>query len=244
MKVDAARAFLAQAAAAITRLLEPQAAAFEAAATAVTEAMRRDHLIYLFGTGHSHMLAEEGHYRAGGLANVVPILDPALMLHDGAVKSTRREREVGLASRILKRYAIGAGDVLVVFSNSGVNAVPVEAVEHGRAAGACVIAVTSDAYSRQASQGRPRIADLSDITIDNQTVPGDAGFQAAQGLPPVGPLSTIIGAAILNALLAEAVARLGAAGVEAPIYVSANLPGAGARNATLVARYASRNPQL
>ena len=244
MTVDAARTFLAQAAAAISGLLEPQGQAFEAAASAMTEAMRLDRLIYLFGTGHSHLLAEEGHYRAGGLANVVPVLDPALMLHEGAVESTRRERETGLASGILKRYAIEAGDVLVVFSNSGVNAVPVEAVEHGRAAGACVIAVTSVAYSRQALQGRPRIADLADITIDNHTVPGDAGFHATPSLPPVGPLSTIIGAATLNALLAEAVARLGVAGLEAPIYVSANLPDAGAHNAALVARYASRNPHL
>ena len=243
MTVDAARAFLAQAATAISGLVVSQEKAFEAAASVMTEAMRLDRLIYLFGTGHSHMLAEEGHYRAGGLANVVPILDPSLMLHEGAVESTRREREAGLASRIMKRYAIEAGDVLVVFSNSGVNAVPVEAVEHGRAAGACVIAVTSEAYSRQASDGR-RIADLAHITIDNHTVPGDAGFHAATGLPPVGPLSTIIGVATLNALLAEAVTRLGVAGVEAPIYVSANLPGAAVRNAALVARYASRNPHL
>jgi uncharacterized phosphosugar-binding protein len=129
----------------------------------------------------------------------------------------------------------------MVFSNSGVNAVPVEAVQHGRAAGACVIAVTSEAYARQAAAGRDRIGALADITIDNGIVPGDAGFQAAPGAPPVGPLSTIVGATILNALLAEAVSRLGA---EAPVYISANMPGAGERNAALVARYTSRNPHL
>ncbi|WP_284946964.1 sugar isomerase domain-containing protein [Acidisoma cladoniae] len=241
MTASAARAFLDQAAAALSGLFASQTEAFEAAATAITAAIRQDRLIYLFGTGHSHMLAEEGHYRAGGLACVVPILDTALMLHEGAVESTRRERETGLAAGILARYPIGTGDVLLVFSNSGVNAVPVEAVRHGQAAGACVIAVTSEAYARQAAAGRDRIGALADITIDNDTVPGDAGFQAAPDVPPVGPLSTIIGAAILNALLAEAVSRLGA---EAPVYVSANMPGAKDRNAALVARYASRNPHL
>jgi uncharacterized phosphosugar-binding protein len=244
MTASAARTFLDQAATALSRVFEAQAPAFGAAAAAMTAAVQQDRLIYLFGTGHSHMLAEEGHYRAGGLACIVPILEPSLMLHNGAVKSTRRERESGLAPGILARYPIGAGDVLIVFSNSGVNAVPVEAVRCGVDTGACVIAVTSEDYARQAAAGGDRIGALATITIDNRIVPGDAGFAAAPGVPPVGPLSTIIGAAILNALCAETVSRLGAAGIEAPVYVSANIPGAGPRNTALVDRYASRNPHL
>ena len=61
-------------------------------------------LIYLFGTGHSHMLAEEGHYRAGGLAAVCPVLHSSLMLHEGAVISTKMERTSGLGSAVLSRY--------------------------------------------------------------------------------------------------------------------------------------------
>ncbi|HEX3983717.1 MAG TPA: sugar isomerase domain-containing protein [Acidisoma sp.] len=240
----AAFSFLTQAASSLAHLPEGQKASFEAASAAIAAALQADKLIYLFGTGHSHMLAEEGHYRAGGIAAVVPILEPALMLHDGAVESTRREREAGIAARVLARYPIDSGDILIIFSNSGVNAVPVEAAAYGRAHGACVIAVTSDAYSRAAAGGRPRLFDTADIAIDNRTVPGDAGFAAAEGQPPVGPLSTIIGAAILNALLAEAAARLAAVGVEAPIYVSANMPGAKERNAALVARYRARNQHL
>lgn len=240
----AAFAYMAQAAGALARIGDGQEAAFDAASAAIAKALKEDRLIYLFGTGHSHMLAEEGHYRAGGIAAVVPVLDPALMLHEGAVESTRREREAGLAEPVLARYPIEAGDVLVIFSNSGVNAVPVEAADYGRRRGAFVIAVTSDAYSKAAAAGRPRLFDLADIAIDNRTVPGDAGFLAAEGQPAVGPLSTVVGAAILNALLAEAVARLAAEGLEAPIYVSANMPGAAARNAALVARYQARNQHL
>jgi hypothetical protein len=118
MTASAARTFLDRAAAALSCVFEAQAPAFGAAAAAMTAAIQQDRLIYLFGTGHSHMLAEEGHYRAGGLACIVPILEPSLMLHNGAVKSTRLEREGGLAPGILARYPIGAGDVLIVFSNS------------------------------------------------------------------------------------------------------------------------------
>jgi DNA-binding MurR/RpiR family transcriptional regulator len=49
-------------------------AAMEEASAAVVQAVQSDHLVYLFGTGHSHMLAEEMHYRAGGPAFTVPIL--------------------------------------------------------------------------------------------------------------------------------------------------------------------------
>lgn len=241
---NAALAYLAQAAEMLTHLPQGQEAAFAMAAAKVADALRADRLIYLFGTGHSHILAEEGHYRAGGIAAVVPVLDPSLMLHEGAVESTRRERESGLAEKLLSRYTIEACDVLVIFSNSGVNPVPVEAVRYGKRQGAIVIGVTSDAYSKVAAAGRPRLFDLADIAIDNRTVPGDAGFHVAPTQPPVGPLSTVIGAAILNAILAEAVALLSAQGLAAPIYVSANMPGAPERNATLVARYKARNPHL
>lgn len=65
------------------------------AAAAVVNAIEAGGLVYLFGTGHSHMLAEEGPYRAGGFAAVCPVLCSSLMLHEGAVSSTKLERDGG-----------------------------------------------------------------------------------------------------------------------------------------------------
>ena len=79
-------------------------------------------LTYVFGTGHSHLLALELHYRAGGPAFVVPILDESLMLHEGAIASTARERESGAAAAAFARYPLRPRDVVIVISNSGVNA--------------------------------------------------------------------------------------------------------------------------
>ena len=64
----------------------------EEAAGLVADALRRDAIVHIFGTGHSHLLAEEALYRAGGLAPVNAILDPGLMLREGAPASTRLER--------------------------------------------------------------------------------------------------------------------------------------------------------
>ena len=241
--MNKAKDYLAEAARRVASIADGQEAAFDSAADAMVRTIAADGLIYLFGTGHSHMMAEEGHFRAGGLACVVPVLSSAVMLHEGALASSQLERTAGLADIVLGRYPIGDKDVLVIFSNSGVNAAPVEAVRHAKARGATVIAVTSETYSREAAKGRPRIADLADIVIDNRGPAGDATIAIGDDLR-AGPISTVVGAAILNAIFVEVADRLSLKGEAPPIYLSANMPGAAERNAALVARYRGRNPHL
>jgi uncharacterized phosphosugar-binding protein len=242
--VSIADAYLADLSARIAALRSGAADALARTVDAFVGAIERDGLIYIFGSGHSHMLAEEAHYRAGGIAATVPVLAAATMLHEGAVSGTRLERLPGLVAPILERYDIGPADVLVVVSNSGVNAAPVEAADYGKMRGATVVAITSEAYSRQAAAGRRRLADIADIVLDNGAPPGDAVMPVAGSPLRVGPVSTAIGVALLNAALAETAARLAASGRDAPIYLSANMPGASDVNAALVARYAPRNPHL
>ena len=64
----------------------------EEAAGLIAQSLQNDGLIHVFGTGHSHMLAEEMFYRAGGLGSVNPILEEDLMLHKNASRSTELER--------------------------------------------------------------------------------------------------------------------------------------------------------
>lgn len=219
------------------------AAPMAAAAALIAEAARGDHRLFVFGTGHSHMLAEEVHYRAGGLAMTVPILAGPTMVHEGAVAGTAYERMEGIVAPIFDRYTIGPGDVLVVSSNSGVNAAPIEAARLGRERGARVIAITSVAYSTAAARGRPRLADLADVVLDNTAPPGDAVVGVAGSELKVGPVSTALGVAILNAVLADVAETLSAEG-NAPIYLSANMEGAAAVNRALVERFRGRNPHL
>jgi uncharacterized phosphosugar-binding protein len=236
--------YLADLAARLTALRTRAAPAIDRAAAAMEAAVRQDGLIYIFGSGHSHMLAEEAHFRAGGLAATVPILSGATMLHEGAAASTLAERLPGLMPALLSRYPVGPADVFVVISTSGVNAAPVEAAAWGRAQGATVIAITSDAYSATVAAGRRRIADIAHIVLDNAAPVGDATQELSPGGPRVGPVSTVIGAALLNAALAETARRLVATGGAAPVYVSANVPGSADHNAALIARYRPRNPHL
>ena len=89
-----------------------QRGAIENAARWVSKALQGDRFFWAFGTGHSHMVAEEIFYRAGGLARGAPILEDKLMLHDHAIEATYLERESGYAARILANYPLSEGDVL------------------------------------------------------------------------------------------------------------------------------------
>lgn len=239
--MDTARAYLLEV---VRRLSDTGLAEGLAPAAEVIEAsVRAGGLTYVFGTGHSHLLALDLHYRAGGPAFAVPVLEEGLMLHEGALASTAREREAGVAAAVLGRYPLSARDVLIVISNSGVNAVPVEAARYGRARGAGIIALTSVGYSTAAARGRVRLADLAEVVIDNGLPPGDAMVALPGTDLRAGPGSTVIGAALLQALFAEVGARLAADGPP-PLWLSANMPGGEEHNRALVDRYGPLNPHL
>ncbi|QGA58057.1 sugar isomerase domain-containing protein [Brucella sp. 458] len=227
----------------LSGLRDRLAAQMEKAADLIAAAARADRRVYVFGTGHSHMMAEELHYRAGGLAITVPILCGSIMLQDGAVASSHFERIEGAVRPILDRYGIRDGDVLIVVSNSGVNAAPIEAARYAREKGAAVIALTSVAYSNTIARGRTRLLSLADVVLDNDAPAGDAVLEIAGSALKVGPVSTALGVTILNAVFADVAARLVGEG-DAPIYLSANMPGSGDVNRSLVERYRDRNPHL
>ena len=227
-------------------IAKTQSEALDRAASTLVEAIQRDRTIFIFGSGHSHMLAEEGHFRAGGLASVTPILVEALMLHHGAIRSTGIERVMGLAEGLLKTYNPVQGDVVIIFSNSGVNAVPVEMALAARRVGMTVIGVISTEYAAAARLGPvgKKLADVSDILLDNRGVAGDAIVPVGDDGLKVSPTSTITGAFILNALVAEVAYRLHQQGLPLPVYISANVPGAADHNQELFSRFRERNPHL
>jgi uncharacterized phosphosugar-binding protein len=238
--------YLRSALAALEHALEAQRDAVRTAGAWVAEAVARDRLLFVTGSGHSHMLAEEVFYRAGGLVAVHPILDPSLMLHDAAVSGSRLERLPGIAEVRLQAAGVGPGDVLVVASNSGRNAYPIEAADVGRELGARVIALTSLPHARSVASrhasGR-RLFEVADLVLDTGVPAGDAAV-SLDGLDVrVGPLSTVVGAALLNAVVVEAVAALLAGGRRPEVFESANVDAEGAERVDLAA-WSRRIPPL
>ena len=205
-----------------------QRKAIEQAATWLGEALVNDRWLYAFGTGHSHMLAEEIFYRAGGLAHAVPMLDNQLMLHENAIEATYVERQEGYAAGLLERYPVAAGDLLIVASNSGRNAVPIELALAGRGRGLKVVVITSlkqtGAWPSRHSSGK-RLAEVGDLVIDNCAVNGDACLELAGMAGAIGPTSTVTGALIVNLIIVQGIENALARGVAPEIYISSNTSG-------------------
>ncbi len=205
----------------------------EAGAILLADALEAGRVIHAFGSGHSHMLAEEMFYRAGGLVRVKPILFEGLMLHASAPLSTALERLPGLAAVILDDHPMAEGDVLLIASNSGSNAVITEMARLARGRGVRTVAITSLEHATSAAAREPgneRLHELVDVAIDNGGVVGDASVDIA-GMPTrVAPTSTVAGAAIVNALVAETVERLIARGAKPEVFSSSNVAGGDAVN--------------
>jgi len=231
----------------IERIRQDQGPQIAEAAALVASALSSDGLVHTFGTGHSHLLAEEAFFRAGGLAAINPIRDRRLMMLEGALASTAAEREAGLARTLIEGHDVRPGDAAIVMSNSGRNAVPIEMAIEMRARGARVIVITSVAHSRAVAsrhQSGARLLDLADVVIDNTTPPGDALVTVPGIESPIGPGSTVAGAAIVNAILVEAAALSAAQGRKVDVLRSANLEGTGDELAQILERYRGRVPAL
>lgn len=210
------------------------------AAELVTESCKKGGKFYVFGSGHSHMIAEELYLRAGGMALVHAILPPELMLHEMTLKSTYLERMEGYAYALAELYKIDEKDTLMVISNSGRNPVPVEMCLAAKAKGAKVIAMTSMQHSSgctsRHSSGK-KMYEIADVTIDTCVEKGDAVFPVEGLQTCVGPTSTIVGVTIAEALVCQVAENLVKEGIEPPVFCSSNVDGGDERNQWLYDTY-------
>lgn len=220
-----------------------QAEQIRQAGALVARTLERGGLIHTLGTGHSHLLAEEIYSRAGGLLPVNVIESAPLMLHEDAVASGQWEGLTGIAQIMLDHAAVdGSRDTLIVISNSGRNAVPVEAAEWAVAHGVPVIAVTSLAHSRAESSRAPsgkKLYEVATVILDNLGEPGDAVMELAPGLR-AGASSDIIGGFLLHAVVLSAVAQSLEHGHHPPVLRSGNIEGAREANQRMVTEYPGR----
>jgi uncharacterized phosphosugar-binding protein len=221
--------------AAVHRLLErfrtTQREALERAAELLAGCLHNDGVLQVFGTGHSHMIAEEVFVRAGGLIPVNAMLDTSVVLSGGAFRSTETERRPGAAAEVAAHYDLRPQDAGVVISNSGRNPAPVEMARLMKATGMPVVAITSVAHSTALPVLDPpgvRLLDLCDVVLDTGSAYGDACLQIKGVRHAVGPTSTVIGATIVQALILAVMEHLVAAGAEVVNLPSANVPQSGA----------------
>ncbi|NLJ67582.1 MAG: hypothetical protein GX340_09805, partial [Clostridiales bacterium] len=79
--------------------------------------------------------------------------------------------------------------------------------------------------------------EVADLVLDNCGCLGDAALDIPGVPEKVAPTSTAVGAAMLNAMMAQTVALMTEAGAVPPVFVSANLDRGDAHNKEMLARY-------
>ena len=208
------------------------------AALEVARVIKNDGLIFVFGCGHSHLPGLDAFYRAGGLANVSPMLDTDLMLHNGAAKSSRMEKMSGIAPEIFRRYVPTEKDMIFIFSASGKNQVPIEMADAAKGAGVKCVGISSMAYAEKGG----RLHEHVDIAIDCKVPYGDACIEV--GNIKMGGLSTYAACFILNSCLINGAKMVLDDGVEPPIYLSGNVEGGREHNIILENLYMGRVKHL
>jgi len=226
----------------INRVLETQMDKIDEAGAIVADSLMDNGFVYVFGTGHSHMMAEELFYRAGGLARIYPILEDALMLHNGAIKSTEMERLDGYAELILDRYECTAKDCLIIASNSGRNAVSIDMVKAAHNRGMKVIGLTNLTHSK-AQESRhasgSKLYMIGNVVLDNQGCLGDASIYVPEIDRNIAATSTSLGAMLLHAVAISAIEIMLEKGHIPEVFTSANLDEGDEINDAIQSKYRS-----
>lgn len=208
------------------KIEESQGDKIHKAAKYLGDTLDQDGLIHTFGTGHSHMIAEEPYFRAGTLAPVNMIYDPSLAGSQQTVKSAYVERLEGYAGILLDYIKPDPEDVFIIVSNSGRNAVPVEMAMELQDSSNKTIAITSMTYSKSLdsrhSSGK-KLFEVADIVIDNQGEIGDTALEIPEMEQGFGPTSTITGVYIINAIMVQTILNLIERDIEPPVFWSGNL---------------------
>ncbi len=227
----------------LNQIKQTQGEKIKSSAEIIARVIENKGIIYIFGCGHSHLIALDCFYRAGGLANVSAILDTDLMLHNGAAKSSRMEKMSGIAEGVFERYCITENDVLITVSTSGKNAVPCEMAQVATRNKIPNISVVSSAYFEDKTEGK-KLYECSDIYIDNCVAHGDAVMDISGTEVKMGSVSTAASSYILQSILLEGAEMAAKNGAELPIYKSGNIEGGAEYNKKLIKEYLPRIKHL
>ena len=226
-RLPAAERFYQAALARLQGLFEPQWEALDRAAALCTDAIANDGLVHLFGCGHSRMLCEEMTPRQGCFVGWHTLVELALTYHNvivganGLRQTLHLEKTPGYAEQILRNFAFGPHDSLIIISTSGIREVIIEMAEAAKRRGLPVIGMVSRAHCEQAQPAHPsgkKLLDLADVILDNGAPVGDTLLDLEGGRDKTGPFSTLGGAFVLNMLRCEVAQRLIDRGIE-PVFL-------------------------
>lgn len=226
-----AETFLTEINSVVSRIHTTQLEKIQTAAGYIADSIAAGRMVHLFGAGHSAIPVMEAFPRIGGFVGFHPLIELPLSFNGqvigqmGMHQASFLEKTKGYADAILSNYALTDQDSMMVFSNSGINALPVEMAKAGKELGLKVITVVSQAHSLAQDVRHPsgRMGDHADVIIDNCVPEGDALVDVPKLTYKVASGSTIAACVIVDAVVAETAKLLMERGVEPLVYPSHNV---------------------
>lgn len=213
----------------------------EKAAQILAEANEKRRSIFGFGCNHAGLITLELFYRSGGMVTINPIRAPGMMLEiSPPTMTSEMERMLGYGKIILDNEPAKADDVLIIHSVSGRNAVAIDMAQAAKDKGMCVVVVTNMNTATSVSSRHPSgkmLHDFADVLIDNHGDRGDAAIQLEGFSQKIASSSTVVGAAILNAVMVRACEILWEKGINPPVFMSGNIDGGDAYNKAVIAEH-------
>ncbi|MBX3064998.1 MAG: SIS domain-containing protein [Anaerolineae bacterium] len=204
------------------------------AAQIMADAIAADGLVHMFGAGHSALPVAEAYPKCGNIVGFHPLVETALMNFtsvigsNGLAQFTFLERAEGYGHAILQSHVLEPEDVMLIFSQSGINAPVIDIALGSQERGLKVVAITSVAQCQRLparhSSGK-RLIEVADIVIDNCVPFGDVTVQLEGVDEPLGPASTLVAIAIVNTLIVEVARALVLRGKQPIINPTLNAPG-------------------
>lgn len=222
------------------------------AAELMCNAIADDRLISVYGGGgHTTLCIGEMFFRAGGLANINPVMETGLSVFNQALKYLELERTVNYGSAIMKYYDLKSDDVLIIFHNIGINPATIDAAEEAKKQNVKIIAVSSSAWQNEMPEdhfirhpNKKNLFDYADVCIEDFNPVGDAVVTVPGLETPIAPVSNIIDFYIAHLLEIETVKQCIDRGITPPVWSSANTPGGDEKNAAYLEKYKPRIKML
>ncbi|MEX2382700.1 MAG: sugar isomerase domain-containing protein [Opitutales bacterium] len=236
----------------LRRVEDEQGDRIKQAGGLMARAVSEDRLIHVYGGGgHTTLVMGEMFFRAGGLANINPIMETGLSVFNQARKYLELERCVNYGRHIVRYYDLKPGDLLIIFHNIGINAATIDAALEAKEAGAVIIGVSSSYWQNEMPSDHfirhpsgKNLFDLADLCIDDFNPVGDSVVEVEGFETPIAPVSNMVDFYIAHRLEIECVKACVEMGIEPPVWRSANAPGGDEFNAKYLEKYSPRIKNL
>lgn len=232
----------------IDKVHNTQSENIENASRIMSDCIKNDGVVHVFGSGHSIGFGMELTGKPGSLVPIhfietTDFVTRGLYTYeDFRDKTNIFERRPGVATALYDLYDVHEQDVFIIISNSGINGLVIDLADTAKKKGHKIIILTSWDHTNAEPSRHPsgkKLYEFGDVVIDNCGPRGDAMLETG-GKEKVGSISSITGAVIAQSMTENMCEMLLEADVPIPLLKDESSQENRDHNTALFKKYAGR----